>query len=187
MIPSPRSAPYGPGHTVLAVPVPPLELFVTERTAHYDPSFLSADPQFAHAHLTVLGPFLPAPTAADLALAGEVLGGFAPFEIELRHIAEFPDGLLHVVPEPAERVSAITDALATAFPQCPPYGGLYHPPVPHVTLDRRSDVVTPQWLAGALAAVLPTRSWVDRVDLQWWANHDCRLLHRWELTHGGAA
>lgn len=166
---------------MLAVPVPPLELFITERTAHYDASFLSADPEFAHAHLTVLGPFLPSPTAADLALVGEVLASFAPFEIELRDIDEFPDGLLHVVPEPAQRISAITAALAAAFPQCPPYGGAFDPPVPHVTLDRRSDVVTRPWLAHALADVLPTRSWVDRVDLQWWANDDCRLLHRWEL------
>ncbi len=44
------------GHTCLAVPVPALEDWVRERTAHYDPSFVSTDPGFAHAHLTLLAP-----------------------------------------------------------------------------------------------------------------------------------
>jgi len=42
------------GHSVLVVPVPALEEYVRARTAHYDASFVSADPAWVHAHLTVL-------------------------------------------------------------------------------------------------------------------------------------
>src|SRR5690349_10535515 len=46
------------GHSVLQVPVPPLEPFVRKRTAFHDATFLSDDPTFGHAHVTALGPFL---------------------------------------------------------------------------------------------------------------------------------
>ena len=61
------------GHTCLALPVPALEGWVRERTAHYDESFVSADPAFSHAHLTLLSPWVPAPSPADLQRVGEVL------------------------------------------------------------------------------------------------------------------
>ena len=47
------------GHAVLQIPVPELEPFVRQRHEHYDPHFVSTDPAFVHAHITVLGPFLP--------------------------------------------------------------------------------------------------------------------------------
>ena len=44
------------GHAVLLIGVPALEGWIRERTAFYDASFLSADPRFAHAHITILAP-----------------------------------------------------------------------------------------------------------------------------------
>ena len=52
------AAVHHPGHSVLQVPVPPLEGWVRARTAHYDTDYLSSDPDFTHAHITVLAPFL---------------------------------------------------------------------------------------------------------------------------------
>ncbi|WP_202977919.1 hypothetical protein [Nocardioides daphniae] len=49
-----------PGHSVLQVPVPPLEEWVRERTAFYDTDYVSTDPAFTHAHVTALGPFVDA-------------------------------------------------------------------------------------------------------------------------------
>ena len=46
------------GHSVLQLPVPALEGWVRDRTAHYDAGFVSADPRFGHAHVTALGPFV---------------------------------------------------------------------------------------------------------------------------------
>lgn len=45
------------GHSVIAFPVPELDPWVRARTEHYDPSFVSSDPDFVHAHITVLGPW----------------------------------------------------------------------------------------------------------------------------------
>jgi len=38
------------------VPLPALDDVVRERTAFYDASFVSRDPGFAHAHITLLAP-----------------------------------------------------------------------------------------------------------------------------------
>ena len=61
---SPTGPPTTAGHSVLVVPIPALETLVAARHAHYDRDYVSADPTFAHAHVTILGPWL---TQADLA------------------------------------------------------------------------------------------------------------------------
>lgn len=168
-------------HTVLVVPVVELEPFVRERTEHYDASFLSADPAFVHAHVTVLGPFLPAPTAADLARVEAVVSGVPAFDFALDAVSEFPDGLLHLQPRPDDAFRRLTRALAAAFPQCPPYAGAFPDPVPHLTLDQRSDVVSLASVSTALGDLLPVTCRADRVALHRYANHDCRLLAEWKL------
>ena len=172
----------GPGgHSVIAVPVPELEGYVRARTAHYDASFLSTDPGFLHAHITLLGPWLPAPTATDLAVVERLLRRVAPFETTLAQVSSFPDGLLHLRPEPDAPFCALTQALTAAFPQCPPYAGRFPDPVPHLTLDQSAPGISADSVAAALGGLLPARLRVDRVDLQWWANHGCRVLHTWKL------
>ena len=174
------------GHTVLALPVPELDAWVRERTRHYDASFVSADSSFVHAHVTVLGPWLPDPDAQDLARVAEVLVGVPHLEVLLAEVAAFPDGLVHLVPEPAGPLSALTRRLAEAFPQCPPYEGRYADPVPHLTLDRLGDGVSLGSVRASLGDLLPLRTTLDRVDLQRWANHGCRRLATWPLQRAGA-
>lgn len=173
------------GQTCLTVPVPALEDWVVERTRHYDPSFLSRDPAFSHAHLTLLAPWVPDPSSADLERVGEVLSRVTASEVDLVRVAVFPDGLVHAVPEPDEPFRALTRALVEAFPAYPPYGGRYSAtggPVPHVTLDRVGEGVSVDWVRRSVGDRLPARLVVDRVDLQWWANDDCRVLHSWRLS-----
>lgn len=172
------------GHTVLAVPVPALERVVRERTAFYDPSFVSADPGFVHAHLTVLGPWVPDPTSADVAKVAEIADNTTCFETTLDKLDEFPDGLLHLRPDPDDELRLLTRRLATAFPAHQPYGGVFEEVVPHLTLDRRSATVTPQTVHARVAHLLPATVTVDRIDLQWWANDDCRLLRTFPLRGG---
>ncbi|MFT4265524.1 MAG: 2'-5' RNA ligase family protein [Nocardioides sp.] len=169
------------GHTVLAVPVPELEAWVRERTAFYDASFVSADPDFVHAHVTILGPWIAAPAAADLAAVAEIARSSAPFAFGLAEIEEFPDGLLHLRPDPAGPFGELTARLTEAFPGHPPYGGAFGDVVPHLTLDRRSAAVTPAWLRASLGEVLPATCRAARIDLQWWGNHACRRLATWPL------
>jgi len=173
------------GHTCLAVPVPALEDWVRERTAHYDPSFVSTDPGFAHAHLTLLAPWVERPTAADLRRVERVLAGVEAFTVGLAAPAVFPDGLVHAVPVPDEPLRALTAALARAFPAYVPYRGRYGDPTPHVTLDRLGPDVTAASVRESLGDALPAQLVVDRVDLQWWGNHACCRMHTWELSRTG--
>lgn len=169
------------GHAVLAVPVPDLDDHVRAHTARHDPSYLSDDPTFSNAHVTLLAPWLAEPTDADLATVREIVGEERAFEVVLDEVAEFPDGIIHLLPEPAAPFTRLTAALAQAFPETPPYGGRYDVLVPHLTLDHRLTGATPESVRRELADLLPLRTRVDRVDLQWWANHDCHVRATWPL------
>lgn len=168
-------------HTVLVVPVPELEAFVVERTHHYDASFVSADPAFVHAHVTALGPFLDEPSDADLALVEQVAGRTPAFDFALDRLGEFADGIIHLLPEPETPFRALTLRLIAAFPQCPPYGGAFPEPVPHLTLDQRADGIDQVSVRAALGDAVPARCRADRLALYRYANHDCRVLAEWKL------
>jgi 2'-5' RNA ligase len=173
------------GHTVLAVPVLALEEVVRERTAFYDASFLSADPGFVHAHITLLAPWADRPADADLGRVARIAQATASFDVKLAQVGEFPDGVFYLHPEPDGELRELTASLAAAFPDHPPYGGGYGDVVPHLTLDRRSATVTAATVRASVARLLPLTVTVDRIDLQWWANHDCRRLRSWPLGQAG--
>lgn len=184
-----RKAAYPPpvtheGHTVLQMPVPALEPFVRERHAFYDPGFVSEDPAFVHAHITALGPFLPAPTAADRDRVARLVASTPAFDFVLARVATFPDGIIHLVPDPLWPFQELTMRLFEAFPGCPPYAGRYDEVLPHLTLDLRSDEVSEESTRAALQHLLPVRCRADRLDLAWWQDGGCRLLESWQL--GGA-
>ncbi|RHW24658.1 2'-5' RNA ligase family protein [Nocardioides immobilis] len=168
------------GHSVLVVPVPELEPFVRGRWVHYLPSWLSHDPTFTHAHITALAPYLPRPTAADLARVAGVAAATTPFDYVLREVAELPDGFLHAPPEPVEPFVALTHALWEAFPQCPPYAGEYDV-APHVTLDQRSDLVSARSTRALLGDLLPARCRADRLELHWYEEGNCHVVVDWKL------
>ena len=171
-----------PGHSVLQLPVPALEEWVRERTAHYDAGFVSADPRFAHAHITALGPFDPSPSAAALATIARLAGTTAPMMVRLADLAQFPNGIIHLVPEPGDRLRDLTARLVAAFPDWPPYGGEFGDDVqPHLTVDAASDEVSLTTTAALLADVVPVEVLLDRLQLAWWESGDCRVLHEWRL------
>ena len=169
------------GHTVLAVPVPALDEVVRERTADYDASFVSADPDFAHAHITLLAPWAEHPTAGDLARVAHIAEMAGPAEVTLSRIGEFSNGVIYLHPEPDGHLRELASRLAAAFPQFPPYQGQYDEVVPHLTLDRRTTAVTPATVRASVGHLLPVTVVIDRIELQWWANHACRRLHTWPL------
>jgi 2'-5' RNA ligase len=174
------------GHSVLAVPVPALDHVIRERTARYDASFVSADPTFVHAHITLLAPWASQPTEEDLGHVDRVAQSVGPFGIKLSRISEFPDGIIHLRPESDLELRELASLLAAAFPQFPPYGGRYDDVVPHLTLDRRSATVTPATVRAGIGHLLPLTITVARIDLQWWASHSCRRLHTWQLGRSSA-
>lgn len=169
------------GHTVIAVPVLALDDVVRERTAHYDPSFVSSDPAFVHAHITLLAPWIARPSERDLERVGELLADVRPAEAALAAVEAFPGGVIHLRPAPEEWFAKLTAALAAEFPQHPPYAGEFPNPVPHLTLDHPDGGVTLEDVRARVEHLLPVAFVADRVDLQWWDNHDCRLMHSWKV------
>lgn len=169
---------------MLAVPVPALDHAVRERTAYYDASFVSADPDFVHAHITLLAPWAEHPTAEDLARVAHIAETAGPADVRLSQIREFPNGVIYLHPEPDSHLRELASRLAAAFPEFPPYSCEYDGVVPHLTLDRRSAAVSPATVRARVGHLLPVTVTVGRIDLQWWANHACRRLRTWPL--GGA-
>jgi 2'-5' RNA ligase len=169
------------GHSVLAVPVPPLDDVVRETTDAYDASFVSTDPAFVHAHITALGPWLASPTEDELAVVGEIAAATPPFEYRLAELGQFPNGVIHLLPEPADPFIALTARLVAAFPQCPPYEGRFAELVPHLTLDMASAAVDVAGVRDRLGNRVPVAATADRLDLQWWDNHDCHVRRSWRL------
>lgn len=171
-----------PGHSVLQLPVPPLEDWVVARTRHYDAAFVSADPAFAHAHVTALAPFDPAPSSATLAAVGGIAAATPPMTVRLARLAQFPDGILHLVPEPAAGLRRLTAALVAAFPGYPPYEGRFGSEVrPHLTVDAVSADVSLASTRRLLGDLLPVTCRLDELQLAWWESDRCHVQHRWPL------
>ena len=171
-----------PGHSVLQLPVPALEEWVRARTSHYDTGFVSTDPRFGHAHVTALGPFDPAPSEAAIATIGDLAAATAPIRVRLAELAEFPNGIIHLVPDPDHRLRDLTTRLVAAFPHRRPYAGEFGDDVqPHLTVDAASDDVDLASTAALLAAVVPIDCVLDRLQLAWWESGDCRVVHEWRL------
>lgn len=170
-----------PGHTVLVVPVPELEAFVRQRWEHYDPVWVSTDPEFTHAHVTALAPFLPTPSRTDLDRVGEIAAAMPPTDFRLEMVHTFPDGIIHLRPVPSEPFAALTRRLWEAFPACPPYGGQCDDLTPHLTLDRAAGPVTVASTRALLGGAIPVRCRAQRLELHRYAAGDCRVQHSWPL------
>ena len=171
------------GHSVLQVPVPPLEPFVLARTRHYDADYASADPCFTHAHVTALGPFLDLDALTDAALSevGAIAATTEPFDFTLATVDTFPNGIVHLLPESPAPFAAFTERLWDAFPQYPPYAGAFAQVVPHLTLDALSDEVTEESTRTLVGPLVPARCRAERLDLAWYEPGRCRVLHTWRL------
>ncbi|HVK26724.1 MAG TPA: 2'-5' RNA ligase family protein [Nocardioides sp.] len=171
-------------HTVLVIPVPALEEHVRGRWEHYEPGWVSRDPAFTHAHITALAPFLPTPSADDLAAVGAMARATPAFSYTLTDVAAFPNGIIHLEPSPPGPFAALTAALWERFPQCPPYAGEFADVVPHLTLDQAAGDLSVESVRRTLAHLLPVRTIAERLELHRYAEGDCRVLASWPL--GGA-
>jgi 2'-5' RNA ligase len=93
------------------------------------------------AHVTVLFPFMP---VAELrppvrrALA-EIVARVEPFDVRFATVGRFP-GALYLVPDPAGPFVALTEAIATRFPEYQPYEGAFDEVIPHLTLVESATV-----------------------------------------------
>lgn len=171
-----------PGHSVLQLPVPALEDWVVSRTRHYDATFVSDDPRFGHAHITALGPFDPDPSPAVLAEVGRIAARTVAPTVRLARLDQFPDGIIHLRPEPDDALRELTAALVSSFPTFPPYEGRFDDVVPHLTLDAASPEVSLASTRALLGDLVPLTCRLDELQLAWWESGGCRVLHRWRLA-----
>jgi 2'-5' RNA ligase len=166
----------------IVVPMPELESVVGEHRRAWDPVAALG----AGAHVTVLFPFA-APDAIDDAILRRIdraLVGFEPFAVTFDAVRSFPDHVLYLAPEPATRFRRITEALAAAFPEYPPYRGQFAEIVPHLTVTHRPDAPIDA-VASAVRTRLPVAAAASRVEV-WQEGADDRWSTRASFPLSGA-
>jgi 2'-5' RNA ligase len=126
-----------------------------ERTADSKPS------AGVPAHVTILFPFVPADRVDDTLVADlrTLFAGHEPFAFDLRTCLHFPH-VLYLAPEPDEPFRALTDTVATAYPEHPPYGGVFEEVIPHLTVAQGDR----ETLLRAEAEIRPWLPFASRAD-----------------------
>jgi len=89
-------------------------------------------------HLTLLYPFVEAAALVDehVERARAALASFPPAAVAFRSVDVFagPRAVVYLVPDPDAPFRAMTEALAAAFPDHPPYAGVHVDVLPHLTV-----------------------------------------------------
>lgn len=138
--------------SALIVPVPEAEPLVRDLRDRFDP----AAPAGVPAHITVVYPFLD-PDVLTTSITRDLeamIAGVPVFRFELNAIARFP-GVVYLVPEPAGPFTGLTAAVATRWPEAPPYGGIYNDVIPHVTIAHTSEADSIEKIRTSIEPALP--------------------------------
>lgn len=117
------------------------------------------------AHVTILFPFSSELDPEREDQIRSLAASIEPFEMTFRAIGRFPGGVLHLVPEPIDRVRAVIRQAMDAFPDHPPYGGEITDPTPHLTIGMALDDDTADRISAEIAPRLPIRTRVDELTL----------------------
>lgn len=120
------------GDSGLVVPIPEADPIVQKLRLVHDPVADDGVP----AHVTVLFPFVPR-DEIDGVLHGELaalFAGVAGFPYRFERVQRFGTTTVYLAPEPAEGFAALTELVASRWPEHPPYGGVYEVVVPHLTV-----------------------------------------------------
>jgi hypothetical protein len=165
----------------LILPVPEIQPLVDRwRIATSEAAQLGAP-----AHVTLLFPWLPAPVTPDgLQRARSALLPFGPITLTFSQVRRWPR-VIWLLPEPEAAVRAMTAALMSAFPECPPYGGEFPDPQPHLTVaegtEEELDRIEPE-VVRVLAESGPMTVTVESVvvperqeDRRWQVRHSISL------------
>jgi 2'-5' RNA ligase len=117
--------------SALVVEVPEAEPLVSEWRAKHDWSAQHGVP----AHITLLFPFAPTEKVDDRLHAGlgALFANHPAFSFSLSHVARFPE-VAWLAPEPADPFQALIEAIASRYPEYPPYEGIHDEVIPHLTV-----------------------------------------------------
>ena len=147
--------------SALVVLVPEAEPLVAGLRLVHDPMASRGVP----AHVTVLHPFRAVVDEVTAAEVEQIAVGIDRFDASFGSVGRFPGEVVFLAPEPLERFRMMTASFVAAFPDCPPYGGAFPDPHPHLTVGSRVDVPSAESLERMLTPGLPIATRVDRLTL----------------------
>lgn len=169
--------------SALIVRVPEAEELVDLIRQRHDPAAAMGVP----AHVTVISPFLPtaSPSVATVNAAAAVCATLPSFPFRLEVSGRWPT-VAYLIPTPAKPFIRMTQAFATRFPECPPYGGAHAEIVPHLTYAYGAGIAT------AIAAVDARLQIVGPVlaqctAIEWWVDQPLGLWKRLRVFPLGGA
>ena len=136
------------------------ELVGAQRLLH-DPMATRGVP----AHVTVLHPFRSVVDRRNGSRDRHDRQPGCAFDATFASVDRFPGVVLFLSPEPLDRFKALTRVFVEAFPDCPPYGGAFADPHPHLTVGSQIDDATADLLERAIARGLPLATRVDHLTL----------------------
>jgi 2'-5' RNA ligase len=138
-------------------------------------------------HVTVLVPWVAEPTDTDLARLKAAVTSIEPFELSFPTAGQFPNGTAWLKPEPFDKVRSILLSVFDAFPECPPYGGEFPDPHPHLTISSSAQggpAVVAEANAALTAAPAPT---VQLTELELWREDAEGVWHQLAAVPLGSA
>jgi 2'-5' RNA ligase len=115
------------------------------------------------AHVTVIYPFLaPDRLGSDeLQRLRDAVRSVPRFDVSFPEVRWFADTVIWLAPHPTDGFRALIDAVWSAFPECPPYGGAFGTPVPHLTIGDDAGLDTLSAAADAVSRRLPVTTSVQ--------------------------
>ncbi len=119
------------------------------------------------AHVTVLYPFVPPDqlTTGVVDALRAVVTRTPAFDVTFADTGWFGQDVVWLSPTPAEPFRALTAAVWRAFPQHPPYGGIFPEVVPHLTIGERAPLPRLRAAEAAVRRDLPVVAPVREVSL----------------------
>lgn len=134
-------------HSGLIVAIPEAEPVVGHHRDALDLNARGGVP----AHVTVLYPFLP-PHLIDTAVLerlGALFATVPAFDVALTHTSWFGEHVLWLAPSDPAPFRLLTALVHDAYPDYPPFAGLYDDVVPHLTVghgDRLTEMIEAEGL-----------------------------------------
>ena len=149
--------------STLAILVPSAEATIGKLRRKLDRTAAWAVP----VHITVLYPFAAPGSISDhlTVRLGALLGEFQSFDFALSEVGWFDQRVMYVAPTPRAPFEELTNGVAAAFPEHPPYGGAYDQVVPHVTVGEGVRPARLRRAARRLERHLPIRATATEVCL----------------------
>jgi 2'-5' RNA ligase len=147
------------GDSALLVALPDLDAYIEPWRGHLPSDGIDA-------HMTVLVPFLTESRIDEAVLAGlrGIFRAHRAFDVEFARTGCFP-GCLYLAPEPDRPMRELIRDVVRHWPECPPYGGEFADPTPHLTVVFGSGQDVQDAARQALAPHLPIRTRATAVDL----------------------